>query len=310
MDHSGELLDERFTVRERDGSQRPPRHRGPAMPVHHATPSDARQHAEKLSETGARIARVAHELNAPLSLICGSLDNLGQYFAVLIQYVQLTAGHRERDQELARLHTDLAYVVENGPALIGICRAGAERLNHVTEQLKGYTRRTPESEPRDSVDLRAVVREAVSLAAQGRRTVPKVHEDLCALPRVAGSAASLSQAFVNVVGNAFDAVASARDPQVWISAEVEGVGSAAAAPCRWIQVRIRDNGPGIAEENRIRVFEAFFTTKSRGSGLGLGLAIAKEIIESEAGTITLAPASGPGAEFVIRLLAHEVARNA
>ena len=309
MNRSLELVDGKFTAR--NGSRRRlGQGNTDTQAVRRLARLESQQHAEKLSEAGARIARVAHELNAPLSLICGSLDNLGRYFAVLIQYVQLTAVHRECDQELARLHTDLTYVVENGPTLIDICREGAERLNHVTKQLKGYTRLAPETGPRGMVDLHAVLREAVTLARHGRQTVPRVHEDLPALPSLPGSAASLSQAFVNVIGNAFDAVATTPDGQVWVSADVEGTSTAAAGQRRWVEVRIRDNGPGVAKANHARIFDAFFTTKARGSGLGLGLAIAKEIIESQAGTIALAPANGAGAEFVIRLPVHDFGRRA
>lgn len=62
---------------------------------------------------------------------------------------------------------------------------------------------------------------------------------------------------------------------------------------------VRDNGPGIPEEARDRVFEAFHTTKAKGSGLGM--AIAKRFIEAHDGTIELGEDAGGGAEFVIML---------
>ena len=64
-------------------------------------------------------------------------------------------------------------------------------------------------------------------------------------------------------------------------------------------VDVRDNGPGLNEEQRQRMFEAFFTTKSRGSGLGM--AIARRIIEAHQGTIVLVDCEQRGAMFSITL---------
>lgn len=64
-------------------------------------------------------------------------------------------------------------------------------------------------------------------------------------------------------------------------------------------VSVRDNGPGLADEQRARIFEAFFTTKSKGTGIGM--AIAKRIVEAHQGTITVGDAKDGGAEFLITL---------
>ena len=104
-----------------------------------------------------------------------------------------------------------------------------------------------------------------------------------------------------MLSNAFDAVATVPEPRVWVSACVDWEGDAEARRCGWVDVVIRDNGPGIAAAVRPRIFEAFFTTKAPRSGMGLGLAIAKEIIETHGGTIALAESDGPGTVFVIRL---------
>ncbi len=65
-----------------------------------------------------------------------------------------------------------------------------------------------------------------------------------------------------------------------------------------LRVAVRDNGPGLTEEQRRRIFEPFYTTKAHGTGLGM--AIARRIIEAHGGTIAVGGA-GPGAEFVITL---------
>src|SRR5262249_28484395 len=160
------------------------------------------------------------------------------------------------------------------------------RLSHVAQQLRGYLRGGAEAGHVQPVDLRAILHEAIALAALGREGLPVVHCDVPALPRVAGAAELLSQAFVNVFSNAFDAVTSVPDPHVWVEGGLAEAGVAGESP-RAVEVRIRDNGTGIGEPNRERVFEPFFTTKSHGAGLGLGLVIAREVVENHGGTIEL-----------------------
>ena len=66
-----------------------------------------------------------------------------------------------------------------------------------------------------------------------------------------------------------------------------------------MEVRIADSGPGISQELQDKIFNPFFTTKQRGSGVGL--AVAKKIVSSHRGSIDVANASGEGAEIIVRL---------
>ena len=66
-----------------------------------------------------------------------------------------------------------------------------------------------------------------------------------------------------------------------------------------LEVRVRDNGPGLDAEQRRRAFEPFYTT--RPAGTGLGLAIARRIVEAHGGRIGISDAPGPGAELVFTL---------
>jgi len=253
------------------------------------------------------VARVVHELNVPLSLIVGSLQTLEQYVTASLHYIGATRQPQVRDEDLTRLRTelDLDYLVGNAPALLEICREGTRRLTHVMQQLKVYSSQSTGLGLATRVDIRKVLRDAVSLARWGREVVPTVRCDLRDLAPVTGVAESLAQAFVNVVGNAFDAVAAVADPRVWVCARTDWLHGTTSPQRGWLEIRVGDNGSGIREPDRRRIFEPFFTTKSRRSGMGLGLAITKEIVESHGGTITLAAPTPRGTEFVIRLPAAD-----
>jgi len=260
------------------------------------------QRDQKLSEAGARIARVVHEMNVPLSLIAGSLEQLEQYTDASVRYIRAATERVPADPELGELRVELEldYLTEHALELIEICREGTRRLDHVVQQLRVYARTATATGRPDPVDLAVLLDEAISLASCGREAVPRVTCELPPLPRISAVAESLSQAFINVLSNAFDAVASVSEPHVRVSACVDGREDAASRR-RWLEVMIQDNGPGIAAAVRPRIFDAFFTTKAPRSGMGLGLAIAKEIIETHGGSIALDESDGPGSVFAIRL---------
>ena len=113
------------------------------------------------------------------------------------------------------------------------------------------------------------------------------------LPAVDGDPSQLQQVLINLVGNAFEAMRETpRDRRkVRISTESNGQGT--------VSVVVRDYGRGIAEAAREHLFEQFFTTKS--DGLGMGLAIARSIVEAHGGRIEAESADGGGAQFRFHL---------
>jgi signal transduction histidine kinase len=119
------------------------------------------------------------------------------------------------------------------------------------------------------------------------------------LPPVLGDSVQFQQVLLNLVINAFDAMRkSPCDPcRVEIIAKRIGADT--------VEISVRDFGPGLPEEAPERVFETFFSTK--GDGMGMGLAIARSIIEAHAGTVGAENAEEGGARFWFRLPAYETA---
>jgi C4-dicarboxylate-specific signal transduction histidine kinase len=109
------------------------------------------------------------------------------------------------------------------------------------------------------------------------------------LPSVEADPIALQQVLVNLVLNALDAM---RD--VPVNRRIVEISTMADGE-RGIQILVRDHGPGISSEIRDRVFDQFFTTKT--NGLGMGLAIARSIIESFGGTIAVENVESGGAQF-------------
>jgi len=163
-----------------------------------------------------------------------------------------------------------------------------ERIGAVTAQLRGFSRKA--SGEIGPVPLSEVIEGAQLILREPLSRIyvdwPAVAADL----RVIAGRIRLEQVFVNVLQNATEALLTQRDGEIVVTVDAQS---------ERVVVRIRDNGPGIAPEISERLFTPFAT--SRTAGLGLGLVIAKDIMEDLGGTLRLVP--GPGGacfEIVLR----------
>ena len=171
------------------------------------------------------------------------------------------------------------------------------RLNHTVTQCLEYAKPV-HLRPRP-VDLPVLLAEALQEVRakwpSGRVEVRESHD-----PGVSGLRADgiqLRQVLHNLISNAFDAMGGRGSLQ--IETFLEPVSSAPQNGERFAVIRIRDNGRGITPEVRERLFFPFFTTKAAGSGIGL--AIAKKIVDSHQGMIDVESESGHGATFSVKL---------
>ncbi|WP_232628210.1 sensor histidine kinase [Methylobacterium sp. Leaf118] len=220
--------------------------------------------AGRLAALGQFAASMAHEINQPLAAIRSYADNT----AILVR--------RGRVEDAA----------ENVSAIGRL----TERIGGLTRQLKGFARRA--SGRREPVRLAEIVRGSLEVVAfrVGEAgpclDVPELDPALAVL----GDGPRLEQVVVNLLQNALDAVAGQAGARVALTVE---------AGADRVTVCVADNGPGIPEAVRAQVFDAFFTTKPEG--LGLGLAISRGIVEECGGTLTVTSGS-EGTAFRMELL--------
>ncbi|MGI8933545.1 MAG: sensor histidine kinase, partial [Phormidesmis sp.] len=142
------------------------------------------------------------------------------------------------------------------------------------------------------------------LKANGSRPDIEIVTDYGELPLVQCFPGQLNQVFMNILANAIDALDDASQGRSL--AEREASPSRITLRTRveneQVKVAITDNGPGIPESVRARIFDHLFTTKGVGKGTGLGLAITHQIIvEKHSGTIEVASTPSSGTEFILML---------
>ena len=224
-------------------------------------------HQEKMAAFGLLAAGIAHEVGNPL--------------AAISSLVQLLRRQQPDPYSLEKL--DLA-----GRQL--------DRIRRTLRELVNFSR--PGPIVAGPVRLREVVDEALGIAkyyhsTKGRLITTDVADDL---PRVRGVRDHLAQVVLNLVLNAIDA--TAKGGRIDIKAEVvEQDGT-------FLRLMIEDDGRGISVADQCRLFQPYFTTKTRGTGLGLY--ISREIVEEFGGRLTFESELGRGATFFVRLPALKV----
>jgi signal transduction histidine kinase len=233
-----------------------------------------------LAALGQMAAGLAHEVKNPLGAIKGA--------AQLLNDPRHGAPVSAVEQEF-----------------VGIILEEVERLDRVVGSVLDYAR--PSKGEQGPVDLNAVVRRTITVLASDRAEECEIVTDLVdALPPVRADAEQLRQVLINLVRNAIQAMGGRGTVRVRTALHTTGssLGSAPAGTTGdWVEVSVRDSGPGIAPQVLRNLFVPFFTTKDRGTGLGL--AISQRMVEEMGGRIQVVSHLGDGATFTVLLQVAE-----
>ncbi|TVQ64236.1 MAG: two-component sensor histidine kinase [Phycisphaerales bacterium] len=236
--------------------------------------------AQRLAEIGAMTGGLAHEIKNPLSSIGLNAQLLGEAIA------ELPVDDDDRTRLARRIGALRREVDRLRDILADFLRfAGALRLE------------------RREADVRGVVEEIADFfAPQAEQAGVRVRVDLAAEPLIASvDAPHLKQALLNLMLNAMQAMTDAKTgaPPVAPRELMLRVEPGRDEPDRVCRVHVIDTGPGIPADKADKVFTPYFTTKSGGSGLGLP--IARRIVEEHGGRIDVHSEPGRGTDFAITL---------
>ena len=250
--------------------------------------------SEKMASLGRLVAGVAHELNNPISFVYGNMHSLKRYGERLKKY--LTAVHAGRAaSELQQLRTDLHIdrIMTDLESLIAGTLEGAERTRDIVEDLRRFS--TSNRDKSKVFNLAHVIQTAVQWARKGGKQGLTANFDLADDIPVQGNAGQIHQVILNLVQNAMDATQDSAATELTITTTISN---------NKVRVAFHDNGPGIAEESLLKVFDPFYTTKPVGQGTGLGLSISYGIIEDHGGKLQVSNHPDGGAVFEIELPLH------
>ncbi len=255
---------------------------------------------EKLASLGQLTAGIAHEIKNPLNFVNnfadlsgGLLEDLNAELETVLETIP-----EETRKEIADIQSDLT--------------GNLERINHHGKRASSIVYGMLEHARKEGGATRptavnSMLDEYVALAFHSMRAVDNtfqmtIEKDLAEdVGEVEAVPQDLSRVFLNIVTNACQATLEKQrspeteagyQPRLTVSSKREN-GS--------VEVRIRDNGPGIPEKHLAKIFEPFFTTKETDKGTGLGLSLSHDIIRSHGGTLEVHSTPGEGAEFVVTL---------
>jgi two-component system sensor kinase FixL len=239
-----------------------------------ALTKDRLAQVSRLATVGEMASGMAHELSQPLTAIATYARACDRYLAGPVPDM---AEIREAVREI---------VVES------------QRAGRVIERLRQQARQEA-SDEREALDLNEVIDElGVLIAADARKFDTALDIVLgSALPRIQGNAGQLQQVVLNVVRNAFEALAEVPAPKRRVSLVT------ATDPSGGVELAVTDNGPGISPVIAERLFHPFVTTKKTGTGLGL--AMSRTIVQAHGGTISAQAAVPRGTRVLVRLPSRE-----
>ncbi|UCD54127.1 MAG: hypothetical protein JSU76_00025 [Dehalococcoidia bacterium] len=225
--------------------------------------------AEKLTSLGQMAASIAHEINNPL--------------AGVLVYTKL----------LSKKLTDDIFKKEESLDYLSKMETEIGRCSRIIRNLLDFARQT---EPMlRLVDINQVIEQVLSMVGHQAQlqNVEVVKEFSPSLPKIMADFDQLQQVFTNLTLNAIQAMPDGGRLTIR-SSEVDSE----------VRVDVQDTGYGISKENMRKLFTPFFTTKEKGKGVGLGLAVAHGIIERHKGRIKVQSEAGKGTTFSVYLGGH------
>jgi len=220
-----------------------------------------------MSSLGEMAGGIAHEINNPLAIIGLSANQISE--------------------ALAKTPADLSFAKESAEKIVQTVR----RIGKIVKGLRSFSR-SGEKDPFSPSHLKQIIDDTLELCRErfnsgGIQLTVDCPSDLMIPCR----AVQISQVFLNLLNNSFDAIADLPSP--WIRIQVTESNG-------YVDIRITDSGAGIPPKIAEKLMAPFFTTKEVGSGTGLGLSISKGIVEDHRGTLEYVSES-KHTEFLIRL---------
>ena len=245
--------------------------------------------ADRLSSLGVVAAGIAHEINNPLTYLCGNIEFVAEELVSLRELFDDEPGVAP----LQAVRASLAGLSD----LVGEAQQGASEVSRIVGDLTVFARRGGRGTLCDVVDRMQWALRVSNSAIVRHARIKRIYRPV---PMAGVDEGRLGQVFVNILLNAAYAM---RDTprtknELTVTIEPDATGPEGS---KFIRIAIADTGTGMTADVLKRIFDPLFTTKPRGSGSGLGLAVCQGLVADMGGDIQVTSEPGVGSCFVVRV---------
>ena len=265
-------------------------------------------HQQKMSSLGELTAGIAHNLNNPLNYIKSSVEPLKRDIKDLLEIIEAAPELDDDDKieieeikeqieefEDLKEELELDYLKEEIEKMTNNIQLGVERSVETIGTLKRFYQKTEE---RIATDINELIKDNISLCSTQFKDDVDFQSDLSEIPEVECNAGDINQVLSNLITNAAHSITDKYKDEK----EIKGIIRIKTySDSKNVTIEIEDNGKGIPEDIKNRIFEAYFTTKKVGEGTGLGLAISRNTMQSYGGDLKVKSEDGIGATFYMTL---------
>jgi two-component system, NtrC family, sensor kinase len=266
--------------------------------------------SEKMASLGELTAGIAHEIQNPLNFV----NNFSEVSTEMLDEIKEELSKIREDRDEILISELLRNIEEN---LLKICLHG-KRADAIVKGMLEHSRSTTgEKVP---TDINALAEEYLRLSYHGMRAKDKTfNADFVTdfdpnLPKIPVIPQDIGRVLLNLINNAFQAC-SEKNLYAFPSSSPAGTGEISKTPTvmvkttvvkapsgvAGVEISVKDNGTGIPEEIKDKIFQPFFSTKPTGQGTGLGLSMSYDIVRVHGGEIKMVSKEGEGSEFIIIL---------
>ncbi len=262
--------------------------------------------SEKMASLGQMVAGVAHEINTPLGYVTSNIETLklnvgdisevvGEVDKLLSQVVRSDRDNKTITQQVMKTLRKYKEVEANelmleSEQLLGDGSYGLTEISKLVTSLKDFARLDRQST--EEIDLHDCIESSLTIASNHiRENNVEIDRHYTELPKISCIPSKLNQLFLNVITNACQAM-SENGGTLTVLTQINN---------NHIRLSFKDQGMGMDEETKQKMFDPFFTSKDIGIGTGLGMSIAYKIIEAHRGSIDVESEIGLGTTISINL---------
>ncbi|NET45617.1 ATP-binding sensor histidine kinase [Okeania sp. SIO2B3] len=267
--------------------------------------------SEKMSALGQMMSGITHEINNPLGFISGNISQVEEAIQDLLNYLEIYQQNHPPGEQVKAYAEEikLEYVLEDLPPMLADMQTGVNRIAEISKSMRIFSRSDREQKVafdfHEGIDSTLLI---LKHRLKGNEFRPEINiiKDYGNLPQILGFPGQLNQVFMNIIANAidvFDEMSEGRSMaqmkqnpyKIMLTTNLDDA-------TQMVKISIQDNGCGMSEKVKNRIFNHLFTTKAVGKGTGLGLSIARQIVEEKHdGKLSCESQLGKGTEFVIEI---------